>query len=295
MTDNKSWRDKLPIHREADKFPPIEAPELLELGEDIKKHGLKSPAAIFQNPDGTWVLLDGRNRLDAMEAVGIDIEFGNPNHFMRVPADTDPVAYVNSANIQRRHLTAEQKRELIGKLLKAKPDKSDRQIAKEAKVDHKTVAAERKQKEATGEIPQSEKTVGADGKTRQRPARSFKAGKPLGASQAHDAPKTGGEQRKLDREGNLRQEREAAQAHAAEPKATQEATPPATVVEPSNLCAALYYAMTVTMHRSVSDALTELLQDRPPSFSIKDVDNHVAWLTELATAWRERENSAPAK
>jgi len=227
--------------------------------------------------------------------VGVDIKFNDPTHFVKLPADTDPTAYVNSANIQRRHLTADQKRELIGKLLKDEPDKSDRQIAKEAKVDHKTVAAQRKQKEATGEIPQLPKTVGADGKTRKRPARSFKAGKPLAANQAHDAPQTGSEQSERDREGQLRQERDAAQAHAAEPKATQEATTPATVVEPSNLCAALYYAMTATMHRSVSDALTELLQDRPPSFSIKDVDNHAAWLTELATAWRERENSARAK
>jgi hypothetical protein len=34
-----------------------------------------------------------------------------------------------SANIHRRHLTIEQKRELIGKLLKAQPKQSNRQIA----------------------------------------------------------------------------------------------------------------------------------------------------------------------
>jgi hypothetical protein len=78
---------------------------------------------------------------------------------------------VISANIHRRHLTVEKKRELIGKLLKADPTKSDRAIAKTTKTDHKTVASVRARKEATGEIPQLKKTVGADGKTRKRPAK----------------------------------------------------------------------------------------------------------------------------
>ena len=43
-------------------------------------------------------------------------------------------------NIQRRHLTAEQKRDLIAKLLRANPERSDRATAKIAKVDNKTVA-----------------------------------------------------------------------------------------------------------------------------------------------------------
>jgi hypothetical protein len=71
-----------------------------------------------------------------------------------------------SANIHRRHLTAEQKRELIAKVLKAQPSKSNRTIAKQAKVDDKTVAVVRGKLEATAEIPQLTKTIGADGKTR---------------------------------------------------------------------------------------------------------------------------------
>ena len=41
----------------------------------------------------------------------------------------EAAACVISANIHRRHLTAEQRRELIEKLLKADPGQSDRQIA----------------------------------------------------------------------------------------------------------------------------------------------------------------------
>jgi hypothetical protein len=41
-------------------------------------------------------------------------------------------------------------------LIKAQPEKSDRQIAEQAEVDHKTVAAARQEKEARGEIPHVE-------------------------------------------------------------------------------------------------------------------------------------------
>ena len=42
-------------------------------------------------------------------------------------------------NVTRRHLTQEQKRELVAKLLEAHPDKSDRQIAATAKTDQEAV------------------------------------------------------------------------------------------------------------------------------------------------------------
>jgi len=64
-------------------------------------------------------------------------------------------AYVISANVHRRHLTGDQRREFIAKLVRAQPEKSDRQIAKAAKVDHKkTVGTARAELQATGEIPQ---------------------------------------------------------------------------------------------------------------------------------------------
>jgi hypothetical protein len=53
----------------------------------------------------------------------------------------NPFAFVVSANIHRRHLTTAQKGELIEGLLGAKPEQTDRAIAKVAMADHKTVAA----------------------------------------------------------------------------------------------------------------------------------------------------------
>src|SRR5262249_49772948 len=89
----------------------------------------------------------------------------------KIEPDCDPYAYVISANIHRRHLSVEQKRDLIAKLIKATPGKSDRQIGEMIKADHKTVGAVRAHAEATGEISPVEKRVGKDGKSRKQPAK----------------------------------------------------------------------------------------------------------------------------
>src|SRR5262249_48483699 len=83
----------------------------------------------------------------------------------------DPYAFVVSRNIHRRHLNAKQRRELIAKLIKADPSKSDRQIGETIKADHKTVGAVRAEKEATGEISPVEKRVGKDRKARKQPVK----------------------------------------------------------------------------------------------------------------------------
>jgi hypothetical protein len=88
----------------------------------------------------------------------------------------DPYTLAISYNINRRHLTAAQKSELIGKLLKADPTKSDRAVADVVEADHKTVGAKRAALAATGEIPQTDTPrVGVDGKIRKLPAKSAEA------------------------------------------------------------------------------------------------------------------------
>jgi hypothetical protein len=47
--------------------------ELRELGEDIRKNGLQFPVVVQRDGD-EYKLLDGCNRLDAMELVGIGFE-----------------------------------------------------------------------------------------------------------------------------------------------------------------------------------------------------------------------------
>jgi hypothetical protein len=142
------------------------------LADDIKAHGLTSPIVLWRaDPDAQAQLLDGRNRLDAMELVGLQT-VGDDGR-LKVPftpqaPPTDPYAYVISANIHRRHLTAEKKRELIAELIKAQPTKSNRQIAKTTGVSHPHVAKVRQEMEAAGDVETV--TTSVDNKGRQQPA-----------------------------------------------------------------------------------------------------------------------------
>jgi hypothetical protein len=151
----------LEFHPLADLFPLMEGAEFDALVADIKKNGLHYPIFLYEGK-----ILDGRNRYRACLELGWEPATRNCDNHVG-----DPAGFVISRNIRRRHLTAAQKRDLIAKLLKAAPEKSNRQIAETAKADDKTVAAIRRGLESTAEIPQLEKTVGGDGKARKRPAK----------------------------------------------------------------------------------------------------------------------------
>jgi hypothetical protein len=211
------WRDHIKVHPAADLFPMMSDAELKELGEDIKKNGLEQPL-VFWESESDYFLLDGRNRLDAMEVVGLDVFQMIGKHYakwgFKIDAlsnavrvlnkyessclakkeewrQADPYEFVVSANVHRRHLNGEQKRELIAKLLKATPEKSNRQIAEATKTDKNTVKAVRSKMERTGEIHQLGATVGKDGKRRKapaaKPAKTSAASKPVPAPAAEQS------------------------------------------------------------------------------------------------------------
>jgi ParB-like chromosome segregation protein Spo0J len=187
--------EELKFHPLADIFPLMEGKEFDELVADIKANGLREKIDLYQGK-----IVEGRNRYRALQRLGIKI---NPLVTFRTVLVTDDdrvliyhncerppdgqqctyskrprheqdalvATYVISKNIHRRHLTPEQKRELLEKLVAAQPKKSDRAIGREAKVDHHQVSRARRKAEATGTIVPVEKRTGADGKTRKRPAK----------------------------------------------------------------------------------------------------------------------------
>ena len=77
------------------------------------------------------------------------------------------------SDIRRRHLTLEQKRELIEKLLKAEPTKSNRQVAKTVGVSHPHVAKVRDELEKAGDVETV--TTSIDTKGRQQPSKRPKS------------------------------------------------------------------------------------------------------------------------
>lgn len=97
-------RQVLKAHPFAELFPLMEGAELAALAEDIKQHGQRAPASIL---DG--MVLDGRNRVKACEMAGIEPK-------TRVFTGSDPLGFVLSANLHRRHLTESQRAMVAAKM-----------------------------------------------------------------------------------------------------------------------------------------------------------------------------------
>jgi len=154
--------DTIPFHPFANAFPLMNGDEFEKFVADIKRtKGPLEPIMLYQGK-----VLDGRNRYRSCLRLKIKppfVEFKGD--------DAAAYAFVISKNIHRRHLSNKQKRDLIAKLLKANPERSNNATAKVVKVDDKTVGAVRAEMEATSEIPKLEKTIGADGKARKQPSR----------------------------------------------------------------------------------------------------------------------------
>jgi ParB-like chromosome segregation protein Spo0J len=147
----------LPFHPLADLFPLMEGREFEELVADIKAHGLHECIVLLDEQ-----ILDGRNRYRACLEAGVEPTF--------VPyRGEDPASFVISKNIHRRHLTFGQKRDLIGRLLRADPSKSDRQVAETVKASPTFVGKVRAEGEATGDV--STVDTRTDTKGRKQPAR----------------------------------------------------------------------------------------------------------------------------
>ena len=80
--------------------------ELAELAADIRAHGLLEPIVLL---DG--LVLDGRNRLRACEAAGVE------PRFVDWDGTGDPAVWVISKNLKRRHLSTSQRAMVAAKLL----------------------------------------------------------------------------------------------------------------------------------------------------------------------------------
>ena len=156
-----TWRDLFRVHEECDWYPMMKEAELEAMAEDIEEHGLRHRVVyrLVQSELGEVAeILDGRNRLEALEIVRLPLLKDNklnPAYFEKASqkALADIPAYIESVNLHRRHMDREQRREAILRRLKQDPKRSDRAIGQLVGADHKTVATVRAEAEGRGEIP----------------------------------------------------------------------------------------------------------------------------------------------
>jgi len=108
------------FHPIANIFPMMGEEELGELADDIMLNGLHQPIVLYQGQ-----ILDGRNRYQACELAGIEPDCTEYE-------GDDPLGYVLSLNLHRRHLTASQRAALgaeIANLDIGRPEKKSLKLA----------------------------------------------------------------------------------------------------------------------------------------------------------------------
>jgi ParB-like chromosome segregation protein Spo0J len=91
-------------HPLAELIPAMTDDELAGLVDDIKANGLREPITLYEG-----LILDGRHRARACEILEIEPE-------ARIFDGADPLAFVLSANLHRRHLSTSQRAMIAAKL-----------------------------------------------------------------------------------------------------------------------------------------------------------------------------------
>jgi hypothetical protein len=140
-------------HPLANLIPEMLRDEYCELVADIKANGLKQPIMLYGG-----MILDGRHRAKACAELGI-----TPTTVEFAGSEQEAKALVLSLNVQRRHLTHEQKLVTVDAELKRDPAQSDRAIATKAKVSPTTVGKVRASAERRGEVSTVDTIIGVDG------------------------------------------------------------------------------------------------------------------------------------
>jgi hypothetical protein len=98
-------RQDYKFHPYANVFPLMKDEEFKQFKKDIKTNKLREPIVIYDTK-----ILDGRNRYNACKELGFPIETKS------LPVGTDPIAFVVSANIHRRHLKESQRAAIAAEL-----------------------------------------------------------------------------------------------------------------------------------------------------------------------------------
>lgn len=136
-------------------LPPLTDQEYADLKADIDANGIEQPIIV----DDLGQIIDGHHRAQIADELGIDC----PCETRVMDSEDAKRDLALRLNVHRRSLTREQKRELLANLIKAAPEKSDRQHAAAVGVSHHTASAVRGDLESGGQIAHQPERIGADG------------------------------------------------------------------------------------------------------------------------------------
>lgn len=117
-------------------MPPLTTDELAALEADVVTRGIVVPVVVDQRGR----LLDGHHRRQIAARHGIAC----PVEVHHVADDEDARQTALALNLARRHMTREQRRELIARECAARPQDSDREIARRLGCSATTVGAVRR-------------------------------------------------------------------------------------------------------------------------------------------------------
>lgn len=138
-------------------LPDLSAEDFAALRADIAARGVLVPVEYDENGN----ILDGHHRVRACEELGLT---DWPRFIRKGLSEADKRVHARQLNLARRHLSRDQKRDLIAAQLRETPEKSNRQVAEGLGVDDKTVGAVRRGLESIAEIPQCDRET-KDGRT----------------------------------------------------------------------------------------------------------------------------------
>src|SRR5258708_15182741 len=108
----------IPFHALAEIFPLLEGNERDEFYEDIRRNGLRQKIDVLDDQ-----ILDGRNRYNAALFAGLlerdSAPEDRPTLFRKflTEIEGDPLAYVISQNLTRRHLNDDQRRMVAARMV----------------------------------------------------------------------------------------------------------------------------------------------------------------------------------
>jgi ParB-like chromosome segregation protein Spo0J len=154
-------------------LPPLSPDEYHTLEESILTHGVLVPIIVDEHD----VVIDGHHR----QKIAKHHNLPCPREVKAGFTDAEKRTMALSLNIDRRHLTREQRRALVAESVKADPQLSDREHGRRTGVSDKTAGAVRHELETNAEIPHSTDRTTADGRPAPgpKPKPATPRGKPI--------------------------------------------------------------------------------------------------------------------